>query len=97
MAVGSCGYVWPWVLLTVGHLGFDGFCLPWPLWVLGLMGLVHRSILHLPLCEASLSSLVCLFVFFFFFLGYRVDFWMDADCGGSGFVMGLGLLLSDDG
>ena len=32
--------------------------------------------------------------FFFFFLGYGVDFWMDADCGGSGSAMGLGFLLN---
>ena len=35
--------------------------------------------------------------FFLFFCGYGVDFWMDADCGSSGLVMGLGLLLNVDG
>ena len=33
----------------------------------------------------------------FFFFGYGVDFWMDADCGGSELAMGLGLLWNVDG
>ena len=42
-------------------------------------------------------SLVFLLLLLFFFFGYGVDFWMDADCGGSGLAMGLGLLLNVDG
>ena len=37
------------------------------------------------------------FVVVFFFGGYGVDFLMDADCGGSGLAIGLGLLLNVDG
>ena len=32
------------------------------------------------------------FIFFYFLFGYKVDFWIDTDCGGSGLAMGLGLL-----
>ena len=41
-------------------------------------------------------SLVFIVVVFIFF-GYGVDFWMDADCGGSGLAISLGLLLNVDG
>ena len=34
-------------------------------------------------------SLVFLLLLLFFFFGYGVDFWMDADCGGSGLAMGF--------
>ena len=64
-------------------LGFDGFLYPPPL--------------SLPLTVRLLSLKFSLVVFFFFFFGYRVDFWMDADCGGNGLAMGLGLLWNVDG
>ena len=63
-------------------LGFDGFLYPPPL--------------SLPLTVRLLSLKFSLVVFFFFF-GYRVDFWMDADCGGSGVAMGPSLLWNVDG
>ena len=44
-----------------------GFCSLWT--VLGLMGFVRHSILHLPLYEASLSSLVWFFFFLFLAMG----------------------------
>ena len=57
MAVGSWGCGWPWILLVMAAigLGFDGFCLLWPLWVLGLMGFARHSILHLPLSLVTIK------------------------------------------
>ena len=80
-------------------------------WVCGFCSLLYLRLPSLPLTVRLLSlkfSLVFvviivvvvvffLFFFFFFFFGYGVDFWMDADCGGSGLVMGLGLLLNVNG
>ena len=76
-------WVW-WVLLAVATvgLGFNGSCSP---------------LYPPPPSLWGFSLKFSLFVCFSFFLGYRVDFWKDADCGGSGFVVGLGLLLTDDG
>ena len=73
-------------------------------WVCGFCSLLYPRPPSLPLIVRLLSLkfslvfvVVCLFVFFVFFLSYGIDFWMDADCGGSGLAMGLGLLLNIDG
>ena len=55
------GFRWSW---GRGVVCGCGFCSLWT--VLGLMGFVRHSILHLPLYEASLSSLVWFFFFFLF-------------------------------
>ena len=75
-------------------------------WVCGFCSLLYPRPPSLPLTVRLLSlkfSLVFVVIivvvvfFFLFFCGYGVDFWMDADCGSSGLVMGLGLLLNVDG
>ena len=69
-----------------------GFCL---LWVLGLMGFACRFVLCLLLSHldgyrswdhgpATQARIEIFGESFFFFFGYVIDFWMDADCGGSG-------------
>ena len=70
-------------------------------WVCGFCSPLYPRPPSLPLMVRLLSlkfSLVfVVVVVFFFFFGYGVDFWMDADCGGSGLAMGLGLMLNVDG
>ena len=76
-------------------------------WVCGFCSPLYPPPPSLPLTLRLLSLkfslvfvviiVVVVVVFFFFWCGYGVDFWMDADCGGSGLVMGLGLLLNVNG
>ena len=80
-------------------------------WVCGFCSLLYPPPPSLPLTVRLLSlkfSLVLflLLLLFFFYIyiyiyiyiyGYGVDFWMNADCGGTGSTMGLGLLLNVDG
>ena len=70
-------------------------------WVLDLMGFAcHGSWvcgfclpLYPPPPSLPLMMRLLSLKFSLDFFGYGVDFWMDADCGGSGLAMGLGLLL----
>ena len=69
-------------------------------WVCGFCSLLYSRPPSLPLIVRLLSlkfSFCCCCLFIFIFFGYGVDFWMYADCGGSGLAMGLGLLLNVDG
>ena len=68
-----------------------GFCLP----LYPLPPFLPLTMRLLSLKFSLVFVVVCLF--FFFFFCYGIDFWMDADCGGSGLAMGLGLLLNVDG
>ena len=70
-------------------LGFDGFACRGcrGSWVYGFFSLLYPSPPSLPLTVRLLSPK-------FFFFGYGVDFWMNANCGGNGLAMGLGLLLN---
>ena len=71
-------------------------------WVCGFCSLLYPLPPSLPLMVRLLSLkfslvFVVVVVVVFFFFGYRVDFWMDANCGGSGLAMCLGFLLNVDG
>ena len=78
-------------------------------WVLGLMGFAccgrhgswvcgFCSLLYPPSLPLMVRLLFLKFsLVFCCCCCYGVDFWMDADCGGSGLAMGLGLLLNVDG
>ena len=69
-----------------------GFCLP----LYPLPPFLPLTLRLLSL-KFSLVFVVVVVVCFFFFLSYGIDFWMDANCGGSRLAVGLGLLLNVDG
>ena len=83
-----------WVL---GLMGF-ACCGRHGSWVCGFCSLLYPPSLPLMVRLLSLKfslvfcccSCCCCYC-------YGVDFWMDADCGGSVLAMGLGLLLNVDG
>ena len=72
-----------------------GFCLPFYPLPPSLPFMVRLLSLKFSLVFVVVVVVVWLFIIFFF--SYGIDFWMDADCGGSGLAMGLGLLLNVDG
>ena len=88
--------------LRRGSLGLMGFACHGRCrsWVCGFCSPLYPPPPSLPLTVRLLSlkfSLVFIVVVVFIFFGYRVDFWMDADCGGNGLAISLGLLLNVDG
>ena len=84
-----------WVL---GLMGF-ACCSCHGSWVCGFCSLLYPPSLPLMVRLLSLkfSLVFCCCSCCCCCYCYGVDFWMDADCGGSVLAMGLGLLLNVDG
>ena len=91
-----------WVLDLMGF-ACRGCCESWvcgvclPLYPLPPFLPPTVRLLSLKFSLVFVVVVVVVWLFIIFFFSYGIDFWMDADCGGSRLAVGLGLLLNVDG
>ena len=80
----------PWVSDRISGCGIPVAVEPWVFLAVGLGFDGFCSPLYPPPPSLPLS------IYLFYFIAMGLIFWMDADCGGSELVVGLGLLLNEN-